>query len=137
MSDNKIVKWIMETDLRRWILFLPLSIVCSSLGNLVWKFLELITLGIMISPESFSFRLSEKLGSGIIFGFLFVYVGGYIAPHKDVKIFLLSLAVILSLMALYRNIFMFESPDYWMCLYFVFVVVGAFLGRKYLNDDGK
>jgi len=137
MDDNKILKWIMETNLRRWLLFLPLSIVSALLGNIVWEFINLISMGRMISIESFLYNIYNKPISGIITGFIFVYVGGYIAPHRDTRIFLLSIVIIMSLLTLFGDIFVLESPDYWGWLFSIFLIVGSFIGRNYLNNGEK
>ena len=137
MDDNKILKWIMGTDLRRWLLFLPLSIVSALLGNLIWEIINRISMGRMISTDSFLYNLYNMPISGIITGFIFVYVGGYISPHKNAKIFLLIIALILSLMVLLGNIFVFKNTDYWIVLFNIFLVIGSFMGHNYLKDEGK
>jgi hypothetical protein len=137
MDDSKILKWIMETNLRRWLLFLPLSIVSALLGNILWEFINQISMGRMISTDSFLYNLYNMPVSGIITGFIFVYVGGYIAPHRNTIIFLVSIVIITSLASILGDIFVFKSPDYWMCLFCIFHIIGAFIGRSYLNNGKK
>jgi hypothetical protein len=137
MDNSKILKWIMETNLRRWLLFLPLSTVSALLGNIVWEIINQISMGRMISTESFLYNLYNMPVSGIITGFIFVYVGGYIAPHRNTIIFLVSFVIFTSLASLLGDIFVFKSPDYWMYLFNLFQIIGAFIGRSYLNNGKK
>ena len=137
MDENKILMWIMETNLRRWLLFLPLAIFSAFLGNIIWEFTNRISMGSMISTKSFLYNLYNMPATGLIVGIIFVYVGGYIAPHRAATIFLVSIVIIMSLATLIGNLFMFPQTDYWLCLFSIFLIVGALIGRNGLNDEEK
>lgn len=137
MSDYKIVKWIMETNLKRWLLFLPISFVSAFLVGFIWEIINRISMGRLISTESFLYNMYNMPISGLITGFIFIYVGGYIAPHKVVSIFLLGLIIIVCVLLLFGNIFMFEKTDYWICLYSIFIIIGSFIARNYLKNERK
>ena len=137
MNDNKILKWIMETNLRRWLLFIPLSVVSSFLGSVIWKIFNRYSMGRMISTDSLLYNLYDVPISGIIFGFIFVYVGGYIAPNRHVVLFLVSIVIVFSLASLFVNIFLSKNIDYWTCLSGIFFLIGGLMGGKYLKNGGE
>ena len=117
----------------RWIFFIPLSVICAILSGMLWDFINRITLGVMMPVNGFMFNLYSITTSGIITGFILVYVGHVIAPYKGVKTILLIIAIIVSSVTLLNNVF--KSIDYWRSLNAVFSVIGAFMARNYLNEE--
>lgn len=135
MSDNKIIKWIMETDLRRWLLFLPLAFISAALSDVIWGILYGISMNRSgISADSFIYKVCNVPISAIITSSILVYVGSYIAPHQRVKIFLFCLVSIMGLLLIFGNLFVLEITNYWSCLYGVFMIVGAFVGDSYISE---
>ena len=137
MDDNKIISWIMKTKFRRWVLFLPIAIILSLLSNIIWETLNAISMGRMISTDSFLYNIYNIPISGLLAGFIFVYVGGYIAPNKYGRIFLIILIIILSLLVAIRDIRMVDNMDYWTSLFSIFLVIGAFSAQNYLKNEKR
>ncbi len=129
------MNWIMKNNLRRWILFLPLSILCVILGGLVWDILDAISIGKLISVTSFAYKIYHIPLWGMIAGFIFVYVGGYIAPHNMVKTILLGMLITICLLSGIIQFFVYAG--YWQCLLNLFIIVGGFIGHNYLNNKNE
>ena len=129
-----MARWnIVNSKIIRWIFFIPISVACAILVTMLWDFINRISLDRVIPINGFMFNLYSIITSGIITGFILVYVGNIIAPYKGAKTVLITLTIIISLITLLSNIFM--PIDYWRSLNAVFLVIGSFMARSYLKEE--
>lgn len=138
MRNINFIKWIMKSNIRRWVLFLPISMICTLIASILWMILNQISMDrLMISTESFAYNIYYMPTSGIIAGFIFIYIGGYIAPLTKIGLILFALHLIYCCMSIYNYIFRFGQPDYWMVLFYIFCIVGSLVALIYLKNEFK
>lgn len=132
----RIIEWIMENNLRRWVFFLPLSVIGAFLITVIWEIINQITIARMGSVRSsFLYNLYYMPISGIIAGFTFTYIGGYIAPNKSIKKILLGFIIVIGLITISNNFFIKKDTNYWVCINGIFMVIGAFIANSYLKNE--
>ncbi len=138
MEKLIFVKWIMESNFRRWVLFFPFSVICTLIASILWMLLTKISLGrILISSESFSYNLYFMPTSGLIAGYVFIYTGGYVAPHYKITLLLFGVHFLYCVLAIYNYAFRFNSPDYWMIVYFFSCLVSSIIALDNLKIQFK
>lgn len=132
---NKIIDWIMESESKRWILFFPLALICMFLSNVATELINWLFIRERIfSSEGVFYNFYNMTISGLITGYVFIYVGGYISPKKSGITFLKTLLIIISVITIIGNVFMFEDKDYWICLFVIFTLIGGQLAQNSLEN---
>lgn len=132
---SKISSWIMQNNLRRWLLFLPASIICAFIVALI---IEIIA-GIVFtqgngSIADFIGNLFRYVFEGFFCGLIFTYVGGYIAPNKVGRILLITILIGLALIQIF-SIFTLNQIDYWTILFSVLLLTGGYVANQQLIEE--
>ena len=137
-SIRKITDWFIQRPWLRWIIFLPVAIVSSVIGNFIGSIISRATMGNALNVDSFLFEVCDALILGIITGFIFVYVGVNIAPRrkKTVSILLLIVAILVSIKLIHSEFFFKPEVDYWVLIFSIFIIVGSTVSYGSLKNKG-
>ncbi len=121
--------WIMSNKIRRWILFLPLAFIASILAGWIFYSINIMTMGRYIKIDSLFFQVYDIFFSNFIRGFVFSFVGIYIAPFKKVNVFFIFLTTLICTGFIYMTFYFYPLANWW------FLLIGSFsfgLGSFYV-----
>lgn len=127
----------MQNTVRRWFLFLPVTILCTFLIALIIEIIaSVIFANLGASPDDSIFKFFRYVFEGFFCGFVFLFIGGYIAPNKAGRILLLTIQTFLFLINLV-SIFTSNHSDYWNLLFSVLLLIGGYLANQQLIEEEK
>jgi len=132
MKSN--INLLLKNNIIRWVVFIPIALLSAIISSTIIIYLDKITLVKTIEIGSFTFKLIDYMTQGLVFGFVFVYVGGIILPHKSNKIIIFTIYILYLILGFISSI---KYHDYWLLYFDIFSFIGAFFGSKALEKRKK
>lgn len=134
MKNKSIIEWIKNRPTLRWIIFIPVAAISVLIINIIWILFNSLTASFIFPRGGFVHNLFHFGVSGMITGFVTIYVSVLVVPTKkySVSIILLTIIVIFSCLLILMYI---ASKDYWMLFSILTIIIGSFMAHYYLKGD--
>jgi hypothetical protein len=120
-EDNKIVKWIMSSNIKRWLLFLPLALLSAIIVSFIHQFLFTLAFDVESTKSGIWYYLLFIPTNALLTGASLIYVATFIVPIKNTSIILITFLIIFFIFGEFINDGLLE--------YGIFYILGSLLGR--------
>lgn len=137
-TQNKIHSWIMNSKLKRWLLFIPLGVLAGFIGEFIFVILFNIAASRIapniIEESGIGYYCIYRPLNGIIIGFATTYIGGYIAPHKKLVYLFQIIFILMFVSTPILSFYLKETFSYSEFFYFFFLLVGSTIGYYSIRE---